>query len=127
MGKERHPDDRIIAALWVGAPKTVHEHGSLHHSLLGKLRTDTDSPGPIVMFDEQMMPIEELVEALTDDSVFVESAAFQARKRGITEASMGVLFFTASGKSLWPDYPPDGDLTYLGLFAFPADEAYKED
>jgi len=45
------------------------------------------------MFDEQMMPIEELVEAFTDDSVFVESAV--------------------------------GNLTYLGLLTYPAEEAYK--
>jgi len=72
------------------------------------------------------MPIEELIESFTDDSVFVESAVFQARKKGIMEASAGVIFFSASGESLWPDYPPDGELVYLGLFAFPADEAYKD-
>ncbi len=126
MQQERHPDERIVAALWVGSPQTLQEHGQMYHWLLGQLRTDRSSPGPVVVFDERMMPIEELIEALSDESVFVESAVFQARKKGITEASMAVLFFSASGRSLWPDYPPEGPLAYLGLFAYPADDAYKE-
>jgi hypothetical protein len=127
MAEERHPDDRIIAALWVGRPETVQEQSRLYNSLLRQLRTDGGSPGPVVVFEERMMPIEELIEAFTDESVFVESAVFRARKKGVTDASLGVMFFAKSGRSLWPDYPPNGDLVYLGLFAYPAGEAYRED
>jgi hypothetical protein len=126
MQEDHHPDARIVAALWVGSPQTVQESGRLYQWLLNHLFTDSSSPGPVEVFEERMMPIEELIEALTDESVFVESAVFQAQKKGITEASMAVLFFSASGKSLWPDYPPDGELAYLGLFAYPAYDAYKE-
>src|SRR6266576_5667413 len=91
MQQEHHPDDRIVAALWVASPQTVQEHGRLYHWLLDQLRTDPSSPGPGVVFDETMMPIEDLIEAFSDESVFVESAVFQARKKGITEASMAVL------------------------------------
>jgi len=127
MTEERHRDDRIVAALWVGKPETVAEHARLYDSLLGQLLSDAGSPGPVLVFDEWMMPIEELIESFTDNSVFIDSAVFQARKKGVTEASMGVMFFTASGKALWPDEPPDGELVFLGLFAYPADQAYKED
>jgi hypothetical protein len=126
MQEEHHPDDRIVAALWVASPQTVQEHGRMYHWLLGQLRTDPTSPGPVVVFDETIMPVEELIEALSDESAFVESAVFQARRKGITEASMAVLFFSASGRSLWPQHPPEGELAYLGLFAYPADDAYKE-
>ena|SRR5437870_4244428 len=126
MQEERHPDERIVAALWVGSPQTVQEHSRLYDSLKSQLLTDGSSPGPIVVFEERIMPIEELVEAFSHESVFVESAVFQARKKGIIEASMAVIFFSASGRSLWPEYPPDGDLAYLGLFAYPSDDAYRE-
>ena len=128
MREERHPDDRIIAALWVGKPQSVHEYTVLYDSLRGKLLGDNDAPSPIVNFDESgLVPIEELIESFTEDKVFVESAILQAHKKDIKEASLAVLFFSSNGKSLWPDYPPEDDFTYLGLFAFPADEAYKED
>ena len=126
MEEERHPDDRVIAALWVGRPESIEEESRLYDTLLRQLRSHGDGPGPVVVFEERMIPIEELIESFTDDSVFVESAVFQARKKGITGASAGVIFFSALGESLWPDYPPDGEFVYLGLFAFPADEAYKD-
>jgi hypothetical protein len=127
MEQERHPDDRVIAALWVGKPATIEEECRLYGGLLQQLHKHRGGmPGPVVVFEEAMVPIEELIECFTDDSVFIESAVFQARKKGITEASAGVIFFSASGESLWPDYPPDGEFVYLGLFAFPADEAYKD-
>ena len=125
MQEERHRDDRIVAALWVGKPESVDEHVRLYDSLREQLFRDEGSPGPVLVFDERLMPIEELIESFTDHSVFCDSAVFQARKKGITEASMGVMFFTASGRSLWPDEPPEGGLVFLGLFAYPANEAYK--
>ena len=113
MNSERHPDDRIIAALWIGAPKSVEEEGRLYHGLIAKLDRDPDAPGPMVTSDEEPVPIKELIETLTGDSLFIESAASQAQKKGLSHASMGVLVFSATGRALWPDYPPDGELTYL--------------
>ena len=132
MEKERHPDERIIAALWVGRPETLREFHHLRAELEKQLRID--EPDPMVIFEERMLPIEDLVLGFTDESVFVESAVFQAQKKGIAEASLAALYFSASGRPIWRDYPPDGklvypngEIVYLGLFAFPADDAYRED
>jgi len=127
MSAKQHPDDRIIGALWLGAPSSGEDEGRLYEELIAELHIDPDAPGPMVASDEERVPVEELIENLTSDSLFIDSAVLQAQKKGLSHASMAVLVFSASGRALWPDYPPNGELTYLGLYPFPADEAHKKD
>jgi len=122
MNDEIDSDERIPAALWIGSPQNASEHSRLYQWLLSHTERPLASPSPLVMFDDLMMPVEEVVEAFSTDETFSDAAASAARKRGLTEASMGVMLFSSDGKPLWRNSAPDGELAYIGTFAFPTDD-----
>jgi hypothetical protein len=127
MKMDRHPDERTLAALWLGSPQSVEEHTRLYQSLVEKLELEEDAPGPCLGFDDGgPVPVEELLLACSDNSLFVDSAVLAAQKRGITKATMSVLVFMPSGRPPWRDFVPDGELVYLGIFAFPAWDADED-
>ncbi len=122
MNEDLQLDERISAALWVGRPQSVSEHSRLYQWLISRTERPFGSPGPVVVFDDVVMPIKELVEAFTTDEAFVGSAVSHAHSRDIKEASMGVLLFAPAGSTLWRGSVPDGELTYLGTFGFPIED-----
>lgn len=121
---DRHPDERILAALWLGSPQSVHESGEAYRWLMEQLQLEQEAPTPCVGFDDsKRVSVEELLLGSSDNSQFVDSAVLEAKKRGITEATMSVLVFLPLGRPPWQDFAPDGVLRYIGIYAFPASDA----
>jgi len=123
MNRIDDPDERIYAALWLASPQSVSEHSQLYAALIRETVRDRKAPGPVVVFEDRVMPIDELVEAFTSDSEFLDAALTSARQLGIGQASMGVILFSSTGDPLWSGKAPEVGLAFVGMFLFPAADA----
>ena len=123
MNEGDDADERIFAALWVGSPKSIQEYCGLYDDLIHATVTDRDAPAAVIVFEDRVMPIDELVEAFSTDSEFVDAALSGAGKHSITQASMGVVLFSSTGDPLRTRRPPKDGLVFLGMCPFPAEDA----